>query len=243
MPVAGGVRFPGERVRLAVAVRTEELEVFDAVVEAVAIDVVEGHRERLIKPLVYPAALTPLLLQAGVQEPLLQVAAVAVGARREDLFRRLEARPRHEEAAMNRVAPRRAREAERLPALAHGVTCVVERLHRRPVVSAPALVIDLLAEPARVVGDRGLGEAEPSGRLSPGEPLPEQLGYPLAGGDSGTGVQRRWSRSLPPRTRRRPVNQAPEVVMDGRLSDAKSVGDLNRPQTLSPQLKDPLPDL
>jgi hypothetical protein len=58
---------PGEVLRLAVAVRAEELEVLEAVVLAAAVDVVQGEAERLAVPLRDPAQLARVRLDAHPQ--------------------------------------------------------------------------------------------------------------------------------------------------------------------------------
>jgi hypothetical protein len=49
---------------LAMAVWTEEPEILDPIVVAIAIDVVESHGQRSISPPLYAAALAAILLQA-----------------------------------------------------------------------------------------------------------------------------------------------------------------------------------
>jgi hypothetical protein len=56
-----------------VTVGADDLKVLETVVPRVTVDVVEGHGERAAQPIGDPAQLTPVLLQAGVEEIGLEV--------------------------------------------------------------------------------------------------------------------------------------------------------------------------
>jgi hypothetical protein len=71
---------------LAVTVRAEEQEVFEAVVVSVAVDVVERDPNRLSSPLGETALLAPFLLQACLEKPCLEVSSVASPAVGEQLL-------------------------------------------------------------------------------------------------------------------------------------------------------------
>src|SRR3712207_3958428 len=66
-----------EVLRLAVAVRAEQLEVLEPVVVAVPVDVVERHAQRRAAPLLEAAALAPVLLEPQAEEPPLHVPPAA----------------------------------------------------------------------------------------------------------------------------------------------------------------------
>jgi hypothetical protein len=70
------------------AVRTQELQVLETVVKPVAVHVVQGHAQRLPTPLVDPTLLAAMLLQAGLQEPPLEVVAACSPAYREQILDR-----------------------------------------------------------------------------------------------------------------------------------------------------------
>jgi hypothetical protein len=59
-----------------VAVWAEQRDVLERVVETIAVDVMKGHRDRLSKPFLDPAAFAAVLLQPGLEQALLEVAPV-----------------------------------------------------------------------------------------------------------------------------------------------------------------------
>ena|SRR5438094_5053567 len=110
---------PAVRVGLTVAVRAQELQVFEAVVGPVAVDVMKLHVEARSMPLVDSALLAAVLLQAGLDQPELQVTSLRAAANHEELVKRNEARPRHDVAATDGSLPRVAGETEAIQALRH----------------------------------------------------------------------------------------------------------------------------
>jgi hypothetical protein len=56
-----------------VAIAAEELKVLKPVVRSIAIDVVQGHTERLSHPLGQPASFALVVLDAGTDQPSLEV--------------------------------------------------------------------------------------------------------------------------------------------------------------------------
>jgi hypothetical protein len=178
VPVAAG-----KRVGLAMAVRTEKVEVLDAIVQAVAIDVVQRHRKWPSAPVSYAAAFAPILLQASREEALLEVPTVPMSVAGKDFFQRLKPWPRDEQPAAHGIRPRCLREPEGPLTFADAVAGVVVRLHGRPVVPTPAPLVDLLAQPARVVGDSRFGQVQASSHLGAGESLAQEACDALARGD------------------------------------------------------------
>lgn len=65
------------RFGLAVAVGAQQLKVLDPIVEAIAVDVVESHRERFAQPLEDPTALTAVLFDTETKKSLFQVPPVS----------------------------------------------------------------------------------------------------------------------------------------------------------------------
>jgi hypothetical protein len=63
---------------LRVAVRAQDLEILQSVIAIVSVDVVESHVQRLAAPLGYSTELTPVLLEALLHQPPLEVVAAAL---------------------------------------------------------------------------------------------------------------------------------------------------------------------
>lgn len=55
------------------AIRAKNAEVVQSVVISAPVDMIEFKRDRLIVPRLKPTDLTPLLFEARVEEPLLQI--------------------------------------------------------------------------------------------------------------------------------------------------------------------------
>src|SRR5690606_41748303 len=69
---------PPVRGGLGVAVGTEQLQVLQAVVETVAVAVVQLHGQRLAAPFRDPTALAAILLEPGLDQALLEPVATAL---------------------------------------------------------------------------------------------------------------------------------------------------------------------
>src|SRR4051812_6036884 len=129
--------------RLRMAVRAQEDEVLDPVVQRIAVAVMQLERQRLGAPFIETTLLAGVREDTGLTHPLLQVAAISLNALREDDRARRRPWARLERAALSRRVERRAAEAEPLDAFRDRVTGVVERLHRAPVVAECAALVDV----------------------------------------------------------------------------------------------------
>jgi len=69
-----------------VAVRAQELEILEAVVEPIAVDVVKLHVERLPVPLADPAPLAAVVLEACLDQTRLEIPSAASSVGDEQLF-------------------------------------------------------------------------------------------------------------------------------------------------------------
>jgi len=120
MPVA-----PRIRRRLAVAVWAEEFEVFETVIETVAVDVVERHRQRAPTPFAQAADFTAVDLQPLDNETVFQVCAAPRLPGGEQLLVGCPLSTRNDRAALLRRIPRLMGEAEGSDAIANAVPLVV----------------------------------------------------------------------------------------------------------------------
>jgi hypothetical protein len=167
-----------------VAVGAQKKQVLEPVVVAIAVDVVEGHGERLAPPNVDLALLAAVLLQAGAQQPSLDVVSIAPPAGDEQFVDRDRLRTTQDSAPLPRLVPRPPGETESLLAFGDRVTRVVIPLDLLPVVAAVEALVDLEAEPTGMVGHGRLGQAQdPSGR-QPRVSLSEKRGHLAARVDS-----------------------------------------------------------
>ena len=87
------------------AVRTKEEEVLEPVVITVPVDVMEGDAQGFFPPLGEAALFTALLLETGLQQPVLQVTAIAAPTLREQLFDRDQHAPSGEPAGASGLVP------------------------------------------------------------------------------------------------------------------------------------------
>src|SRR5215212_6674580 len=83
-------------LRLRMAVRAEQHQILNPVVERVAVAVVQLQRERLSTPLAQAALFAGVRQKPCLAKTLLQVPSIAADAQREDRFVRRGARPRYE---------------------------------------------------------------------------------------------------------------------------------------------------
>jgi len=150
----------------------------ERVVVAIPVDVVQRHRDRPAPPLGQPAFLAPILLQPQRDQAPLQVRTVSRGA--EQLLDRHGLRARADLAPRHGVGEALARHPEAPLALSDAVALVVVRLYRSPVVPPAHSLVARDAEPAAVVRDRGLRDAEPPRDLRGDQPFGEELGHPLS---------------------------------------------------------------
>jgi hypothetical protein len=100
-----------------VAVGAEDLEVLQSVVVTLPIDVVQCEWDRMPPPFTESAGLAAPSLEAGVEQPTLEVVAVASHACDEKLLQRKTSRARGDSASMDRVVPRGLVESEHLLAV------------------------------------------------------------------------------------------------------------------------------
>ena len=163
---------PREVLGLAVAVRAEHLEVLEPVVRPVAVDVVQRHRQRPPEPLVDPAHLATVLLQARADQALLDM--VATAGRRQKLTDRHAVRPRPDLPALLRLVPALPGEAELQLALRDAVAGVVIRLDRVPVVAPRTPFVDGPVQAPRMPRDGALRPPRAPRHLRLRQPLPQE---------------------------------------------------------------------
>src|SRR6184192_110216 len=111
----------------------------------------ERHRQRAAEPLVDPALLAAVLLEAGPNEAALYVHPIAAASDDEHLVNRRRLRPRDDVTAPRRVVEGLPREAEPALAVRDAVPVVVVALDLLPVVAAIEPRVAGYAKLARVV--------------------------------------------------------------------------------------------
>src|ERR687891_451282 len=115
MPVA-----PAPEFGLGVAVRTKKLQIFEPIVEPVAVAMMNLEAERFPLPLVDSALLASVGLVAGLDELLLEARTVRLGAPdHQQVSQRELAWPRNQCASVNRGRPAGEAEPESLCTLSN----------------------------------------------------------------------------------------------------------------------------
>jgi len=89
-----------------VAVRAQEEQILEPVIETIPVDVMELKRQRLSAPLPQPTPLAELLLQTCAEQPELDVVASPFPTSAEHILDRLEPRAGRDYIAANGVPPR-----------------------------------------------------------------------------------------------------------------------------------------
>ena len=148
--------------RLRVAVRAEEFKILEPVVVAIAVHVVQRHRERLPAPVGDPALLAPILLEPRTEEPVLKVASSARSSRHKELANRRDPVAWHEFASLHGFSPSIAGETEAIHASAQRQAGIHRALDLRPVVSQCESIISGFPKTPGVIGHRRLRKAQPS---------------------------------------------------------------------------------
>lgn len=178
---------PGVCLSLAVAVWAQQLEVLDAVVEPIAVDGVQLHRDRLATSFGQAAALTRAILEAQPDQPQFEVTSAVPTVGREDLSEWLETGLRRDHASLHGALPRPGAEAKGLRAVTDTMALVVIRLHEPPVEAPAEPFINVLAGSSRVVGHSWLADPEPASDLRARESVCQQRSDQLPCLGSGTG--------------------------------------------------------
>lgn len=119
---------PRVGIGLAVTVRTQQLQILEAVVETVTVYVVKLEVEGPAAPATPPAVLAASGLEAGAQESQLQVVPAAVGAGNAKLRDRCSTRSRDDGPAPGCIRPAAGGKAELRPAIPNAVPFVVVEL-------------------------------------------------------------------------------------------------------------------
>jgi hypothetical protein len=141
----------GEVRGLGVAIRTEHHEILDAVVQTVAIRVMQRHGQRRIEPIGDAATLAPVLLQAFGEQAALEVRPVHSSPRDEVISQRRAVRTRLDRPTSSGVHEGLAGETEPLLTFSNRTSCVVEALNGIPVVPAVTPRVNAVPKPELVV--------------------------------------------------------------------------------------------
>jgi hypothetical protein len=130
------------------------LEVLEAVVVPVAVDVMKRHRQWRAEPLGDAARLATLVLQARGEQSTFEVVPVHAPTRDEVHLDRRGLRTSRDVASGDRIPERLSSEPESLLTCADRVALVVVVLDLGPVVASVEAVVDVPAQAALVVADR-----------------------------------------------------------------------------------------
>jgi len=98
-------RYDRRSSRLAVAVRAKERKIGQPIVIAITIPVMEAERDCRVAPFVQTAGLALVFLDAGTDEPLLEIAPAAVYTGHQQLLDRHRRRTRRDGSPLDCFMP------------------------------------------------------------------------------------------------------------------------------------------
>lgn len=148
------------------AIGTQQLQVGEAVVGPIAVDVVQLKGQRLSTPLAKAAGLASPVLETVGDQPELEIAAVGASAGDEEILERLGSRSWCNGAASHRISPGIASESESMLTIPGRMASLVVGANFIPVVAPGQPRLWRVTELAHVEAHRRPGDSERAGNLS-----------------------------------------------------------------------------